>query len=289
MCRFLYVLSFSVADIRDIASIRRLDEAIEREDFSMSPKLESSSKLLEEIRKDPMKVSNRSIPVPADCIERIYRSSGPKEGTARHKALEEKIGFSYRTVLGELIYAMMTCRPDIAYSDTTLSKFSTSPSIHHYRLLQTIGKYLQPNIDWGIRFKRPTPLSIKDSEYEDEANLKTGGFSRAKSYLISKIPSLEPVFDIDFDTPVLHGFVGASHASDLRKRRSITVTGVVFPLCGGAIVYKSKTLSITAGGSTEAKFIVAHTAGKLTRYLRMVLKELGHCRCMMGHYQHYTT
>ena len=40
--------------------------------------------------------------MPADCIERIYKNSGPKEGTAHHKALEEKVGFSYRTVLGEL-------------------------------------------------------------------------------------------------------------------------------------------------------------------------------------------
>ena len=78
------------------ASLHRLEEAIEQEDLSLSPKLESSSKLLEEIRKDPMKVSNRSIPMPADCIEKIYKNSGPKEGTAHHKALEEKVGFAYQ-------------------------------------------------------------------------------------------------------------------------------------------------------------------------------------------------
>ena len=96
---------------------------------------------------------------------------------------------------------------------------------------------------------------------------------RAKSYSIPKDPSLEHVFDIDIDAPILRCFVDASHASDLRKRRSIT--GVAFTFCGGAIIYKSKTQSITAGSSTEAEFIAAHTAGKLTRYLQMVLKELG--------------
>ena len=84
---------------------------------------------------------------------------------------------------------------------------------------------------------------------------------------------MEHVFDINIDAPVLHCFVDASHASELRKRRSIT--GVVFTFCGGAIVYKSKPQSITAGSSTEAEFIAAHTAGKLTRYLQMVLKDLG--------------
>ena len=125
-----------------------------------------------------MKVSNRSIPMPTDSIEKIYKNSGPKEGTAaHHKTLEEKVGFSYRTVLGELMYAMMTCRPDIAYSVTTLSKFSTAPSLHHYRLLQTIAKYLNSTIDWGICFKRSKTLLIEESQYEDENNLKKGGFS----------------------------------------------------------------------------------------------------------------
>ena len=38
-----------------VAALHRLEEAIEQEDFSMLPKIESSSKLLEEIRKDPIK------------------------------------------------------------------------------------------------------------------------------------------------------------------------------------------------------------------------------------------
>ena len=99
-----------------------------------------------------------------------------------------------------------------------------------------IAKYLKPTIDWGIRFKRSKPLKIEESQYEDLNNLKKGGFSRAKSYSIPKDPSLDHVFDIDIDAPILRCFVDASHASDLRKRRSIT--GVVLTFCGGAIVYK---------------------------------------------------
>ena len=37
-----------------------------------------------------MNVSNRSIPMTVNCIEKIYKkNSGPKEDTARHKTLEE--------------------------------------------------------------------------------------------------------------------------------------------------------------------------------------------------------
>ena len=44
---------------------------------------------------------------------------------------------------------------------------------------------------------------------------------------------------------------------------------------GGAIIYQSKTQTLTAGSSTEAEFIAAVTAAKLTRYLRCILKQLG--------------
>ena len=114
------------------------------------------------------------------------------------------------------MYAMMTCCPDIAYSVTTLSKFSTAPSLHHYRLLQTIAKYLKSTIDWGICFKRPKPLHIKESKYKDEINLKKGGFSQTKSYSLPKDPTLEHVFDMNIDAPVLHcNVVDAFPTSDL--------------------------------------------------------------------------
>ena len=41
-------------------------------------------------------------------------------------------------------------------------------------------------------------------------------------------------------------------------------------------MYRSKTQTLTAGSSTEAEFIAAVTAAKLTRYLRSILKQLNH-------------
>ena len=61
--------------------------------------------------------------------------------------------------------------------------------------------------------------------------------------------------------------------NDLTRRRS--TTGIVFTYCGGAIIYQSKTQTLTAGSSTEAEFIAAVPAAKLTCYLRCVLKQLG--------------
>ena len=71
-------------------------------------------------------------PLSPDCLSTIYQKEGPREGTIEHSVLEKKYGFSYRTLLGEMMYAYITARPDIGYAITTLSKFSSSPDDCHY-------------------------------------------------------------------------------------------------------------------------------------------------------------
>ncbi|KAG7372245.1 hypothetical protein IV203_018388 [Nitzschia inconspicua] len=70
----------------------------------------------------------------------------------------------------------------------------------------------------------------------------------------------------------LTGYVDAAHANDLRNRRS--TTGYAFVLNGSAIAYRSKTQTVTATSSTEAKFIAAVSAAKTAKYFRAVLHEL---------------
>ena len=70
-------------------------------------------------------------PIPSDANEKIYTSDGPLKGTKEYKLLSEKFGFKYRTLLGELMFSYVTCRPDIGYAITTLSKFVKQPSEVH--------------------------------------------------------------------------------------------------------------------------------------------------------------
>jgi hypothetical protein len=57
------------------------------------------------------------------------------------------------------MYVYITCRPDIGYAITSLSKFSSAPAVFHYKLLQGVSKYLHSTIHWGIRYKRLKRLS----------------------------------------------------------------------------------------------------------------------------------
>ena len=198
-------------------------------------------------------------PLPTDCLHSMYSEQGPREGTIEHTVLEKKHKFSYRTLLGELMYAYITARPDIGYAITTLSKFSSSPADCHYIYLKGVAKYLRRTKHWGIKFTRPKSQQLKD---------------------LPKYPydSPDPLADslnkfvFEVTKATLSAFVDAAHANDPRKRRS--TTGYSLMYAGGAVVYKSKTQTLTACSSTEAEFIAAYDVAKAVRYIRSILKDL---------------
>ena len=83
--------------------------------------------------------------------------------------LELESGFVYWTLLGEMMYAYVTCRSGIAYAITKMSKFSTKPSAKHYYYLKGIAKYLCLTItrDWSIKFKRTAEHpELDDSKFQ---------------------------------------------------------------------------------------------------------------------------
>ena len=69
-----------------------------------------------------------SLPLSENILKTIYKECGPDEGTVDAYNLELSQGFAYQTLLGEMMYAYVTCRPDIGYAITTMNKFSTKPS-----------------------------------------------------------------------------------------------------------------------------------------------------------------
>jgi len=153
-----------------------------------------------------------------DSVTSLYAYQGPPENTAEHAALATKYGFAYRTLLGELLYAYVTCWPDIGYAIIALSKFSTCPHDHHFAMLKKVAKYLRATKDWGIIYHWSQP----------DTSLPPSNFIR--STMDAELPDFPTV---NTQEPV--AFLDAAHANDLRNRRS--TTGYAFLLCGGAISY----------------------------------------------------
>ena len=188
-------------------------------------------------------------------------TGGPAEGTKEHSTLEQEMGFSYRTLLGEMMYAYVSCRLDVAYAITTLSKFTTRPTKLHYQYLKGLLGYLNRTKSWGIRYHRTCDPSSFLPDLPD------GDFSSQPTPLpseFSKFPSSNP--------SELTYYVDAAYANDLRQRRS--TTGYAITMAGGSIAYRSKTQSVTALSSTEAEFFAAVSASKDILYLRSVLSDL---------------
>ena len=203
-------------------------------------------------RKDPENI----VPIRKEITDRLMTLEGPKEKTPEAIALAKHHGFSYRNVLGELIYAYVVCRVDIGFAVCFLARFSDSPHDEHYRALFHVCRYLRHNKDWGIIYRRPQPMMA----------LPPGSFE-----FLSPDLDLPPFPPMDFDR--LLSIYDAAHATELKTRRS--VTGVMIFFCLAVIAYKSRLQDVTATSSTEAEFYAGVVCAKMTRYFRHILSELG--------------
>ena len=70
-------------------------------------------------------------PLPMDSDSKYSQSLdydiGPRDPLA-HTALENSIGFKYWNAMGELIFAMITCRVDITFPVIKLTHFNSHPA-----------------------------------------------------------------------------------------------------------------------------------------------------------------
>ena len=204
--------------------------------------------------KFPEKEPTKAVPLNPASAAKLMQLEGPPEKSVEAKQLAQRHGFSYRNVLGELIYAYVICRLDIGYSICMLARFSNAPHDEHYKALKGVCKYLRSTKKWGLHFQRPAPLM----------DLPKVDFD-----FVSEDPSL-PSFPV-LSRDKLIGFLDAAHATTNNRR---SVTGLVLFFGGAAIAWKSRVQSVTATSSTEAEFYAAVTCAKMAKYLRYVLMEL---------------
>jgi len=101
--------------------------------------------------------ANVPIPMRGDSkyLRDIQEAIGPDDDRDK-KNLETQMGFSYRQGIGELIYAMSTCRVDIAAATIQLSQYSANPAKIHYEAVKRIFIYLNATKDYGLYYWRDT-------------------------------------------------------------------------------------------------------------------------------------
>jgi hypothetical protein len=66
------------------------------------------------------------------------------------QTLETRMGFKFRQVMGEVMFPMVKCRPDISPHVIYLSQFLDNPGEMHYNALRHICQYLAATTTWGM-------------------------------------------------------------------------------------------------------------------------------------------
>jgi len=158
---------------------------------------------------------------------------------------------NYRSGVGELIWAMTTCRPDLAFTSVKLSQSNSCPHEIHYHGLKHALKFLYNSKDDGLYFWRTQPrLELP------EGPLPTINSNR-QDILLDGRPQ--------FDASTAHAYADSDWATCVKTRRSFG--GTCIRLAGGTIAYKCKFQPTVAGSSTEAEFMAAYDTGKMILFV----------------------
>lgn len=204
------------------------------------------------------KYANKPIPMRNDSsyLATLELTEGPID-LKEQKALEHLMGFKYRQVIGEAIFAMTLCRIDIAPAIIKLSQYSTQPAKCHYQALKALMVYLHATRSDGLYYWRPTPnLNLPDVPLPTTVS----SHDQLKEYQKFLAPTK------------LDGASDSTWATDRSHRRS--TGGIVFFYAGGAVYYRSRIHPTVAQSSTEAELAFMTDAGKAALYLRSILEEL---------------
>ena len=197
----------------------------------------------------PMKTDNK-------YIHDLDTSIGPETPEAATE-LENRMKFKYRAATGELIFAMITCRPDISNAVLKLTQFNNKPAEIHYKAILDVYRYLHATMDKGIQYwKRQPDNSLPDTPPDT---------SEPEQYTLQQLP-------LQHDMTKAYGYVDSDWAGNVKTRKSLS--GITLMLGNATVIYKTLHQKSIALSSTEAEFYALSEAGKLTLYLRSILNEL---------------
>ncbi len=161
-------------------------------------------------------------------------------------------------VVSELIWAMTTCRPDLAFTSVKLSQSNTSPADIHFQGLKHAIRYLYTTCNDGVYFWRTSPRP----ELPDAAVPTIN--SNRNDLLLDDRPQHEASIAVAYSD--------SDWATCVKTRRSFS--GICIQLAGGTIAYKTKFQPTVALSTTEAEFMAACDVGRMSLFVRSILWDL---------------
>jgi hypothetical protein len=158
-------------------------------------------------------VPARPTPLPAtDSFMKSFLAAIGDPTPSHQATLERDMQLKYKNVLGELIYALVTCHPDISFAVVKCAQATTAPHEIHYHALRHILKYLYVTRTDGLYLWRQTPHDALPAAPNSTIMCPPAAI------LSSNRPQHDPLD--------LHGYVDSDWASCPKTRRSLTGVGL---------------------------------------------------------------
>ena len=210
------------------------------------------------LRKFPI-TEDRPTPFPSDkdWIKGFLAATGSSDAKDISR-LESDMQIRYRGGVGELIWAMTTCRPDLTYASVKLSQSNSAPAEIHFHGLKHAIRYLYATRHDGIYFWRTAPRSELPDKPVPLVN------SNMKDLLLDDQPHHAPSIAVAYGD--------SDWATCIKTRRSFS--GICIQLAGGTIAYKTKFQPTVALSTTEAEFMAACDVGRMSLFVRSILWDL---------------
>jgi hypothetical protein len=169
--------------------------------------------------------SSHPTPFPSDAnwwrdFNAAIGDPDPKEQATLAKSMQ----LSYRAGMGEMIWAMTTCHPDVAFASVKLSQSNSCPHKIHYHGLKHALKYLYSTREDGIYYWRPSP----------RLDLKEGPLPPVNSNKNDLLLDDRP----EHDATIAHAYADSDWATCVKTR--CLFGGSCIRLSGGTIAYKTK-------------------------------------------------
>ena len=107
--------------------------------------LHQGQQYIEKMLKKFGQTEAKSVSTPADCNVKLQKEDSVSRPVDT---------ISYQSIVGSLLYAAITTRPDIAQAVGVVSKFCANPTQSHLTAAKRILRYLKGTVNLGLSYKR---------------------------------------------------------------------------------------------------------------------------------------
>lgn len=178
-------------------------------------------------------VTARSVHTPEDPSVQLSSADCPQDDTAAQEMQDKP----YESLVGCLLYFVVSTRIDIAHAVHKLTLFTRNPGRRHWEAAKRVLAYLRATATHGLLFRGLDPST---------------GLSRRI---------------------VASAYCDSDYAGDKDTRRS--TSGVLAFVGGNVVAWSAKRQPIVTLSSCEAEYVAMSTAVQELRWLRSLLHEIG--------------